>query len=992
MQKISAINIAGSIILCLFVVVYIHPFFDREFIQEFSRQYAEVILLAFLIFTIINKLISSRKKLELLFWSLICGAFLSWFIMKLLRLFMQEQFTNTNLDFSAWISYFLFYALMITAIEVKSFSDASRLYNQRSLITSMSILTFLIGSFTYLILLPVESNIEVSSNLQEPLFFYILMASYLVLRWWHLAWQLKSISASGFFMMGLASLNWMFGDILEYLLLTEENQLNALWFDWVWYLPYLFFFIGIQQNLKNDNQKRMLSSFSRYHLFNSPIFFLGLISILFLIESNINSFTKEAPLQSVQIVWLFVTLTLAFFQIIELFDTNKKRKSEFKEIGSLNSLIVQQLEQCTLQLESQTTANKVILNTISNPIFTLQLDGTIIATNLATYQLLGYPEKQLIGRCFSELIPQDEEFHHFFDYQSYRQQLSKNKKGLELESSVLTHSNEQIAVHVTISQGLSSFRNRLIISLADIRQQKKAEQQLHSLKDEFMANISHEFRTPLTIVNGVIDDLLSSQSETASLQQLQIAKRNNLRLIHMVDQLLEISRIASETLPISDVDASEWVKLICQSYNTIAKDREIDYGYSICPNIFIRGNQKAFEDILYNLLSNAFKYTPKGGSVNILLTEQEQDYLLTVADTGIGISKEEQSNIFNRFQRSEINDQHSIPGTGIGLSLVKDLVNAMNWEISLESKLNKGSKFIVQMKKAITDKLTKKPLTENNLCDQQVSFLKADINQLDSNTILSRSKYLVLIIEDNLDMQRHLDNILNPHHQCLIASNGTQGLNMAEEFLPDIVISDVMMPGIDGFEVLAKLKQQPFTTHIPVIMLTAKSDQKSKIIGLSAEADDYLTKPFDAEELLLKINNQLNVRKKLQQKYESQWQGSTQTEPDEVKETIENPFLMELNRIFEHIYPQADYSMNLLASELAMSERQLQRKIKALVDISPLELLKRFRLEKSKIELKQNTQIGLVAQSCGFSSQTYFGRCFKEHFAITPKAYQQQER
>jgi len=315
----------------------------------------------------------------------------------------------------------------------------------------------------------------------------------------------------------------------------------------------------------------------------------------------------------------------------------------------------------------------------------------------------------------------------------------------------------------------------------------------------------------------------------------------------------------------------------------------------------------------------------------------------------------------------------------------------MGWEISLESTPKKGTKFIVQIKSASAEIFSNPKNTKNIVAKQKIELLESEMVSYPDKPAQDRSKYLVLIIEDNIDMQRHLENILSSHHQCLVASNGLQGLSLADEYLPDIIISDVMMPGIDGFEVLEKLKSHEVSTHIPVILLTAKSDHHSKIKGLSAQADDYLTKPFDAEELVLKIANLLKMRKKMQIKYESQWQGFSKNQTKEIPDEVENAFLLELNNLFEQHYQDASFSMNLLANELAMSERQLQRKIKALVDISPLELLKRFRLDKSKIALKQDTQIGLVAQSCGFSSQTYFGRCFKEHFGITPKVYQQQQ-
>jgi len=992
--KLSAINIFGGMLFCSLLIVYLFPFSDQTIIQTFSTRYSDALLLAFLIVTIGQKLLLNRQKLEPLFWLFIGCAFLSWFGLTLLRLFYWEHFSTGIRDFIANISYFLYYALMIAAIEIKSFSSASKFLSPRSLITSLSILTFLIGAFSYFVLLPSQPVVNVNNVNQQAFFFYMLMDSYLLIRWWHLAWQLKSYSFNAFIFLGLANLNWLVADFLEYSTLFETKANASLWLDWIWYSPYLLFFVGIQTFSKVAKAQTLEISFSRYHILNSPLFFLGVISLLFLLESDTRQLVDNSSFQAVQIIWLAVTLALALFQIVELFKTNKKRKFDLIKLKSKNLSVVSQLEQRTRELELQVSSNQMILNSVSNPILTLTLEGKIITCNLATTQLLQYSVIELVDKKLSDLIPEDDAFHHFFDYQSYRQQLSKSSKGLELESKILTAKNQSIDVHVSISQGVELSRDRLIVTLANVSQQKKAEQQLHDIKDEFTANISHEFRTPLTIVNGVIEDLLIKASDSNSIEQLNTAKRNNLRLIHMVDQLLELSRVAAESLPLIDFDATEWVALVCQSYNTIASDRNIDFGFRICKPLLVRGNQQAFENILYNLLSNAFKYTKQGGSVNVSLEPVDGNYQLIVADTGIGISKQEQIKIFDRFQRSEIDNQHSIPGVGIGLSLVKDLVAAMDWQIEVQSIPNKGSKFILTISKALTDTIEDKvhKADKKEIIDQQqVSFLEAEIAEQNTHKTFNKSKYLVLVIEDNLDMQRHLENILSPHHQCLIASNGKQGLSMAEEFLPDIIISDVMMPGIDGFEVLAQIRQQSFTTHIPVIMLTAKSDQKSKNKGLAAEADDYLSKPFDAEELLIKISNQLKVRKKLQQKYESQWQGFGQAIDEPLPDNLENDFLAELNSCFERIYLDANYSMNQLAGELAMSERQLQRKIKALIDITPLELLKRFRLEKAKLQLRQNMQVGLVAQSCGFSSQTYFGRCFKEHFGITPKAYQQQQ-
>jgi YesN/AraC family two-component response regulator len=240
-------------------------------------------------------------------------------------------------------------------------------------------------------------------------------------------------------------------------------------------------------------------------------------------------------------------------------------------------------------------------------------------------------------------------------------------------------------------------------------------------------------------------------------------------------------------------------------------------------------------------------------------------------------------------------------------------------------------------------------------------------------------------------MQNHLEQIISPHHQCVIAGNGEEGLRMALDYIPDIIISDVMMSGMDGFDLLKAIKSNELTAYIPVIMLTARADNQSKLKGLRAEADDYLTKPFDANELLLRLSNQLKSRTKLQQKLTRQWHFSISKQDEQPAETNEEKFVLQLNAIFEAHYSDPDIPMSFIATKLAMSERQLQRKVKMLLGVSPLEALRQFRLERAKELLKQQKQVGFTAQACGFSSQSYFGRCFKDYVGMTPREYQKQQ-
>ncbi len=971
--------------LSVLLILQIIPAFKETSIYWAVLYLAEPIALLIVALAAFFKARERNENLEPLFWLLITAAFSTWLLFDIVRYFFQGPKTNSGLI--ADISYFVFCALMVSAIEVKSFTNVRKTVNKRNLITSLSLFSFLIGAFSYFILAPSESS-KMQNSHNNSFYFYAMMDCYLFIRWWHIAYQESPSFRLSYLFLGGASAVWLIDDFIR---VSSVSQSPSNW-QWLNFLPFLLLCLAIHFNKSANSKVAKPHYFRRYHIFNSPIFFLGIILIIVITFDKFLLIEKSTAVLNTEIVWVVIMLVLSLLQVFGLLETNKNRKIEIANISQSNSKILKDLEERTKQLDHQVKNNQAILDSINNPILTLRLTGEILTCNSATQTLLGYPESNLIGRCFSELVPETEEFHHFFDYQSYRQQLAKNNQGLELESKLICWSGEHLIVHISLSQGQSFTRDKIIVSIADIREQKQAEQQLLDLRDEFTANISHEFRTPLTIVNGIVDELIATPNLKEQLPVLEIAKRNNLRLIHMVDQLLELSRVNSESIKIVDLDASDWVKPLCLSYQTIAKDKNIDFHCAICDSIFIRGNQQAFEKILYNLLSNAFKYTKTGGSVNVALEEQEKVYRLVVADTGIGISKQEQANIFDRFQRSENVSEYAVPGVGIGLSLVKDLVKTLGWQLSLSSTVNKGSQFTVEILKAKNPQQLIKKQGEATLNFQQLESTEQLINKTEPTVVQKKSKYMVLVIEDNFDMQRHLESILSPHHQCLVASNGSQGLSMAEEFLPDLIICDVMMPGIDGFEVLQKLKSHSVTSHIPVIMLTAKTDRKSKIRGLKKEAEDYLGKPFDAEELLIKLNNQINLRRKLQQRYEAQWTGFSQSSFQQgglEERPPENEFLLELNQHFEQCYSDPELTMTHLANKLAMSDRQLQRKVKALVDVSPLELLKRYRLEKAKQQLKQKVQIGLVAQACGFSSQTYFGRCFKEHFGVTPKVFQQ---
>jgi PAS domain S-box-containing protein len=985
-----------AIVFVAVFVFYADGIATQKQLANFSQHYADALLIGLVLISIGLQLRATASLVDPIYWLLLGCAFASWFGLTLMRIFFWQDFSEGQHNLLSSLAYFLFYSLIIAAIEVKSYQKAKELLTIQSLLIWMSTFCFTLGAFVFLVLTASQQALFSESFIQANFIFYTLMDIYLLLRWFHLAWVCRDSFWVGYFLFGLASLTWAVADIFEGLHIGHRLTLDAgSWHDWLWYCPYLFILIATQIKQSTSQQQNASQRFSRVHLFNSPLFFLIACFILHRLIANNEALlgTINSTQQTFYDLWFSVLL---FFTTVHLLLLNFRTSNTEKELAEVNTatLVMQQrLLQQAQSLKEQAAANKTVLETTHNAIFTLDANGTIQSCNPAAARLLGVEQRQLIGEDFIDWVQADGELARYFTYQSYRQKIATQTGGVEIESMVTNQHGLQIPVHATLSQDQNSPEGLLVVSLVNISEQKKAELEALNLKDQFTANISHEFRTPLTIINGVLENLLAQEKYQADKPQLLTAKRNSLRMIRMVEQLLELSRIANDPLPVEPLNIQPEIEIICRSFVEIAKSQQIEYRFDLTDGSWVMGNPKALEKILFNLLSNAFKYTQQG-TVTVTMAQQANHCHLTVTDTGIGMSEAELKDIFKRFHRVDSALTQSVPGVGIGLALVKELCDALRWTVQVTSAPGRGSCFTVSMPIAPANQIAKnqtddnrsEPLEINKSLESEVFESKHPVFQSDH----SKSKYSVLIVEDNPDMQHHINTILSPYHQCLLASNGEEGLRLAMDYLPDIVISDVMMPGISGFELLKTLKSTEMTTHIPVILLTARGDSASKIRGLESEADDYLSKPFDANELRLRVNNQLTSREKLQFKLASQWQ---QFAPQEAAEdAITDKFIVKLDAVFDEHYKDCDFTLVELSNTLAMSDRQVQRKVKALLGMSPLEALKQFRLKKARSLLERGDQIGVVAQTCGFSSQSYFGRCFKEAFGQTPKTFQQSFR
>lgn len=968
-------------------IIYLTGLATHNQLNLFNQFYADCLFLGILLVSIVSRLKNTKTQVDPIFWLLLSGAFLVWFLLTIVRILWWSELSAPVKNIITNIAYFLYYLMMIAAVEVKSYRTGGELLKVQSLLIWISTFTFVLGAFIFLVLTPSSETGNLKSQIHPNFVFYILMDGYLFFRWMHQAWLSKEGLWQAFFLFGLGSLNLLIADLAEGLHFT--NRLNfpaGSWLDWIWYTPYLFLFIATRLDISSSQEQNQSPSFSRSHLLNSPLFFVISCFILErIISSSPSLFSALNATQSnVYNLWLSILLFFAVAQLFFLIHQARQRNNKLSEVITSSQVMQQRMHQQAQRLESQAASNQAILETTHNAIFTVNNKDEILSCNPAACRLLRSDKDDIVGKNFIDIVQAEGELERYFRYQSYRQKIHSNAQGIELETIVNNSSNIKIPVHVTLSQEQNNYDGLLVVSMVNISEQKKAEQEAHDLKDQFTANISHEFRTPLTIINGVLDNLLQQANDPKEIEQLKTAKRNGLRMTRMVEQLLELSRIANDPIPLTSIDAIPVLKFVCHSFEDIAENKKITFEQKFINQAWVKSNIQALEKILFNLLSNAFKYTEQG-KVSVTLTEDDEKYCLAVSDSGIGISDSQQSLIFDRFHRVKSASTEAIHGVGIGLSLVKELCNAMRWELNVESKLHQGSTFKIYAQKTQARIDAKQFTQPTESFNTNLTAEVSESQQSPKNDGPTKSKYSVLIVEDNNDMRQYINEILSPFHQCLLAQNGEEGVRLAFDYLPDIIISDVMMPGISGFELLKTLKSTDMTSHIPVILLTARGDSASKIRGLQCQADDYLSKPFDARELTLRITNQLNSRQQLQDKLASQWQLSSSTDAS----PIEDKFIIRLEELFEENYKNPDFSMADLANIIAMSDRQVQRKVKSILGISPLEALKRFRLRKAKKLLESGDPIGVVALACGFSSQSYFGRCFKEVYEVTPKAFQQ---
>lgn len=518
-----------------------------------------------------------------------------------------------------------------------------------------------------------------------------------------------------------------------------------------------------------------------------------------------------------------------------------------------------------------------------------------------------------------------------------------------------------------------------------ILMKRRIEEEANKAKLQFFTNISHELRTPLTLiadpVNYIIhDDNLNSQQRS----MLQIVQRNVLVLTQLVSEILDFRKVQNGKmeLRLSDFNLAESMKQWIKLFSASAQKKHITISMDAPDTIMLRADQDKIERICYNLLSNALKYTSEGGEISLMAKEEGGRVMISVADNGCGISSDELPYIFDRFYQAK----NAGRGTGIGLAIVKAFTELHHGEVSATSIEGKGSTFTihipVRQKGEVTNQSTEKieQLVEPSSAEE-VPNQARHIDELIQP--YQTDKPEVLIIDDNIDIRTYLRSVLSEKYNVSEAADGKAGLELARKIVPDIVLSDIMMPVMDGLAFCQQLKTDKAISHIPVILLTARSLDEQRAEGYEHGADAYLSKPFSLRLLLSRIDNLIESRKKLNQTWSK---GVEDDEIGNISNEIDKSFLKQLRKIIQENLANSDLSVEQIGDEIGLSRVQLYRKVKALTGYSPVEIVRKARLTRAR-HLLQTTErtVSEVAYAVGFSTPSYFSKCYKDEFGENPK-------
>jgi signal transduction histidine kinase/ligand-binding sensor domain-containing protein/AraC-like DNA-binding protein/ActR/RegA family two-component response regulator len=527
-----------------------------------------------------------------------------------------------------------------------------------------------------------------------------------------------------------------------------------------------------------------------------------------------------------------------------------------------------------------------------------------------------------------------------------------------------------------------------------LRHQIVVDHQVLDLKLEFFTNISHELRTPLTLILAPLEQVLNDSSiSKENREALEVVERNSSRMLRLINQLMDFVKINNRKMKmtVEQVHIPGFVSRVMDNFRLNALEQNVDLSLEDhSKDGYIWADVDKLEKVLFNLLSNAFKFIEDGAFVKVILDEMPDSLVIKVMDDGGGINEAKKGHLFQRFENSLGNGAPKGPSTGIGLSIVKEMVGLHNGEITVESLGDRGTVFAVRLKKGLAHFDDEVRILEDE------TILAEDAEDLEVMNVANHAEAdkshlpVLLLVEDNIEVRRFMKGILEKAYMVFEAVNGAGAFELAKKHLPDVIVSDLMMPVKNGMDLLKDIRDDIETSHIPFIMLTAKADKETHLEGIAKGADDYIPKPFSPAYLKSRIANLLELRKKLQMHYRGQQEtGSLEIQPSLPEVTsIDEKFLNDLKGLMEKNIQNSSLVVDDLVSELALSRSVFFKKLKALTGLAPIEYIREMRLQRA-VQLIVSGQYNMtqIAYMVGLNDPRYFSKCFKQRFGVTPSEY-----
>jgi signal transduction histidine kinase/ligand-binding sensor domain-containing protein/DNA-binding response OmpR family regulator len=534
-----------------------------------------------------------------------------------------------------------------------------------------------------------------------------------------------------------------------------------------------------------------------------------------------------------------------------------------------------------------------------------------------------------------------------------------------------------------------------------LKNEVKIEKRVAESKIRFFTNISHEIRTPLTLILGPLDKLISQEGlRTEVKQQLSIIHRNSKRLLRMVNQILDFRKVQNEkmTLKIQEIEVIPFLKQIFESFEALAKQKNIRFNLIFDDkndHMVIWGDIQKLDIVIFNLLSNAFKFTPENGRISVIVAYAGDPggIKIIVSDTGIGIDRDKLDLIFERFFVSHTAEDDLYQGTGIGLSLCMEYIKLHSGEIKAESTPGKGTDFTVKLPTG------NKHFSEDVIVKEREAYsyspkvhdveevLEAD-DKIPEQPASADDSYHILVVEDDVEMCKYLKTILEPVYRVSIAKNGKDAIGMTQELSPDLIITDIMMPVMNGIEFTKKIKEDFSTSHIPVVMLSSKSEVESQVEGLQTGAEAYLAKPFSVDLLLSYVQSFINQRERIREIFH----GRVELKPDEVQvNSKDKEFINNVVKMIDEQMADPEFNVEKLAANVFISRTLFYKKVKGITGYQPVELIRMMRLKKAAMYIETGEfNISEVAYMVGYNDIRYFSSSFKKQFGVSPSKYQEK--